>query len=156
LVNDCGVAEKTRLNQECMSKIIVAISLILIGCRSYGQSNDSVFQVSNYFLVRTDSSSLGLDRKFYVYRYDPLRRMVENFFYDGKILGRAFYYKGKLEGTVETFGVEGRPLGIDSFHNGVRISSKSFRYGDSGAMFFFHGKLRPLKDGDVDSLFKKH
>jgi hypothetical protein len=138
-----------------MRKLILATCIILIGLSSYGQTNHNVFKLSDYVLVRTDSSSRGLERKLYVNRYDTSRKMEEDFYYDGTILGRGFSYKGKLEGILETFTVKGNPLGIDSFHNGVRISRKYFNAPDSGAMFFSHGKLRPLKDGDVDSLLKK-
>jgi len=138
-----------------MSKIILVISVILVGLSSYGQTNQDVFKISDYVLVRTDSSSEGLERKLYVYRYDAARIMEVNYYYDGAILGRCFFYKGKLEGNLETFGAEGRLIAIDSFHNGIKVSSRSFNSPNTITNFFSNGKLRPLKDGDVDSLLKK-
>ena len=127
-----------------MGKVILAISIILTGLSSYGQTNRDVFKLSDYVLVRTDSSSRGLDRKWYVYKYDTARTMVEEFFFDGNILGRGFLYKGKLEGN-ETFDLKGRPMTSDSFHNGVSVSHKSFDTSDTGPKFFSNGKLRALK-----------
>jgi antitoxin component YwqK of YwqJK toxin-antitoxin module len=77
------------------------------------------------------------------------------YYFDGTILGRAFSHNGKLEGDVEAFRANGKPLAIDSFHNGVRVSRKFFKPTDSGATFFSHGKLQSLKDADVDWLLKK-
>jgi len=127
-----------------MSKIILAISVILIGLSSYGQTNRDVFKISDYVLVRTDSSSEGLDRKLYVYRYDAARIMEVNYFYDGAILGRCFFYKGKLEGNLEIFGEKGELIAIDSFQNGIKVSSRSFNSPDAKTNFFSNGKLRPL------------
>ena len=138
-----------------MRKLILAISVILIGLFSYGQTNQDIYKLSDYILVRTDSSSLGLERKLYIYRYDTARRMQVDYYYDGTILGRGFSYKGKLEGNLEIFGAKGKPIAIDSFHNGVKISSRSLIPIDTSAKFFSNGILRPLKTGDVDSLLKK-
>ena len=139
-----------------MGKIILVISVILIGLSSYGQTNQDVFKISDYVLVRTDSSSRGLERKLYVYRYDAARIMEVSYYYDGTILGRGFSYKGKLEGNLETFNTEGRPIAIDSFHNGIQVSSRYFNSTDTATTkFFSNGKLRPLKASDVDSLLKK-
>lgn len=81
--------------------------------------------------------------------------MQVNYYYDGAILGRCFFYKGILEGNLETFGAEGRLIAVDSFHNGIKVSSRSFNSPDATTKFFSNGKLRPLKAGDVDSLLKK-
>lgn len=141
--------------RKATSKVIFAISVILTGLSSYGQTNQNVFKLSDYILVRTDSSSRGLDKKLYVYRYDTARKMEVNYYYDGAILGRGFSYKGKLEGAVETFGIKGRLLGIDSFHNGVKVFSRLVNAADTTTKFFSNGKLRPFKAGDLDSLLKK-
>ena len=138
-----------------MGKIILVIIVILIGNSSYGQTNQGVFKISDYVLVRTDSSSRGLDRKFYVYRYDTARIMEVSYYYDGTILGIGFSYKGKLEGNLETFNTEGRPIAIDSFHNGIKVSSRSFHSPNTTTKFFSNGKIRPIKDGDLDSLLNK-
>ena len=114
----------------------------------------NVYNESDYILVRTDSSNKGLERKFYIYKYDSSRKMLVNYYYDGKILGKGFSYKGKLEGEVETFGYDGRLLGIDSFHNGIKISSKSSVIPDTLAKFFKNGTLQPLTKEDIDSLLK--
>jgi antitoxin component YwqK of YwqJK toxin-antitoxin module len=139
-----------------MGKVILTISVIFIGLSSYGQTNQDIYKLSDYVLVRTDSTSRGLDRKFYVYRYDTARRMLVEYYYDGTILGRSFSYEGKLEGNLETFGANGRPIAISSFHNGVKVSTRYLIPRDTTSIkFFSNGKLRPLKDGDVDSLLKK-
>lgn len=47
-----------------MGKVTLAISLILVGLSSYGQTNQDVFKFSDYVLVRTDSSSRGLTENY--------------------------------------------------------------------------------------------
>ena len=138
-----------------MRKIIFTLSIILIGLSSYGQTNQDVFKLSDYVLVRTDSSSRGLERKLYIYRYDTARIMQVHYYYDGTILGRGFSYKGKQEGNLEIFDAKGKRFAIDSFHDGVKVSSRMLIPIDTSAKFFSNGILRPLTDGDVDSLLKK-
>lgn len=80
--------------------------------------------------------------------------MIVNYYYDGKILGKGFSYKGKLERKPETFGDNGKLLGIDSFHNGIKIFSKGLIDPDTSTKFFKNGKLEPLTNNDIDSLLK--
>lgn len=138
-----------------MRKLILATSVILMGFPSYGQTNHEIFKLSDYVLARTDSSSRGLEKKLYIYKYDTARRMRVYYFYDGTVLARSFWYKGKLEGNLEIFSAKGQPIAIDSFHNGVKVSSRSIIPIDTSTKFFSNGKLRPLKAGDIDSLLKK-
>jgi hypothetical protein len=121
--------------------------LYFLGCRN---QPINFYDESNYILVRTDSSSNGLDRKLYVNKYDTAWKMLNNYFYDGKLLAKGFSYNGHIEGNLKVYDMNEKLMTIDSFHNGIKLSSKHFYSRDTSVKIFRNGKLEPFKS--IDSL----
>lgn len=118
-----------------MRLIIIAFFILHFwGCRN---PSNNFYEESNYILVKTDSSTEGLDRKLYVNKYDTAWKMLINYYYDGKLLAKGFSYRGHQEGNLKLYDSEEKLTAIDSFHNGIKISSKSFIKIDTSVPFEF-------------------
>ena len=135
-------------------KIGYTILLLFTFC-SYSNAQKKVYDESNYILGRVDSTAHGLDRKYFVYKYDTSRIMVISYFFNGKRLMKNYIYKNRLDGPCEMYTDRGELLQKDSFSNGKKIYSKTFYKHGTSLKILRNGKLRTAKKADIDSFLKK-
>ena len=97
--------------------------MVFIQCKS----ENNVFDEKQYTLLRTDSLNGKVGSKIYVFKNDTLRKMIFEYDAKGKLMGKMFTYKGKLDGNQTIYDLDGKTiLVIDSFSNGQKISTRSF------------------------------
>ena len=70
--------------------------------------------------------------------------MLNNYFYDGKLLANGFSFNGHLEGNLKIYDINENLMTIDSFHNSIKLSSKHFYPPDTSVKIFRSGKLEPF------------
>ena len=107
-----------------MKFIVIAIILFFVKCTS----GIDVFDETQYKLLRTDSLNGKVGSKIYVFKHDTLRKMIFEYDASGKLMGKMFTYKCKMDGNQTIYDLDGKTiLVIDSFSHGQKVSSKSFR-----------------------------
>ncbi|MGG9960745.1 hypothetical protein [Ferruginibacter sp. SUN106] len=128
----------------------IAFSLFLLvffGCMN---KHHNFYNESDYVLVKTDSFNGKVDRELYVYKYDSARKMLINYWDNGKVMGKGFSYKGQLDGSLNVYDMDGKLSATDSFSKGKKISSKEFFTPDTSVKIFRNGKMEPFTS--IDSL----
>ena len=91
-----------------------------------------------------------LTRRTFVYKYDTARKFQISYWDNGNILVKGFSLNGKMDGKIEMYQIDGNLMQIDSFSNGVKLSSKKYVAEDTTIKIFRNGKLEPFKS--LDSL----
>ena len=134
---------------------LATIILILFAFCNRSNAQKKIYNESNYFLVRVDSTSEGLHNKLYVYKYDTARKMGINFYYNGARLGKGFYYHNKLDGPLIVYSDEGKIIATATYSNGKMTSSKQYDKPTNPLKIFKNGKVRTATNADIDSFLKK-
>ena len=102
---------------------LIFISILFWSCIS---SKKNIYNEANYKLFKIDSVHDTINRKLFVYKYDTARKMEINYYYSGEILNKGFTYKGRLDGVLRMYNMAGKIVAINTYRNGVVISSKWF------------------------------
>jgi hypothetical protein len=134
--------------------IPVILLLLLFSTGSIGQKN--VYVESNYILVRVDSTNEGLDRKFFIYKYDTARKMVINYFFDGARLMKTYIFRNQLDGPCEMYFHSAELMQKDYYRNGRKLYTKTYYKTPDSGKLFKNGKQVPLTKKNIDSLMKKN
>jgi antitoxin component YwqK of YwqJK toxin-antitoxin module len=133
-----------------MNRLFFLLLLLTsIGC---GEKKKDPFNQSNYILVKTDSFKGSVGTQYLVYKYDTLRKLQIDYWGDGKLMARSFFYNGKMDGEAVIYDYKGNLMAIDSFKNGVKVYEKLFFEKDTSIKLFKNGKLGEFKS--IDSLTK--
>ncbi|MEO6668459.1 MAG: hypothetical protein ABIN36_03215 [Ferruginibacter sp.] len=127
--------------------ILLLVCSVVTGCKITPRN---VYNEADYILARSDTSEGIMHRQIYIYKYDTSRKMQINYWDDGKILGKGFSHRQKLDGRVKVYDFSGALMQVDSFFEGKKISSVKNYAPDSSIMLFRKGKLEPFKS--IDSL----
>ncbi len=120
--------------------LLIVIPFLLFSCSS---KKRNVFDESAYFLAKTDSIEGMIDKKYFISKYDTTRLMIINYWGDGKILMKRFLHKGRQDGKLQKYKIDGTLFAEDSFSDGKNIYSKKYYIPDTLAKIFKDGKLLP-------------
>ena len=116
--------------------------VIIASCKS----KVNVFDETQYALIKSDSLNGIVGSQVYVFKHDTLRKMILEHDAKGKLMGKMFTYKNKLDGNQTYYDLDGKTiLVIDSFNNGQKVISRNFSKDTSSVKFYKEGK-------EVDSL----
>ena len=126
---------------------LVFIPLLFLGCSN---KQRDVYDENNYALIKIDTDNNIIFRRTFVYKYDTARKFQIGYWNNGNILVKGFSLNGKMDGKIEMYQIDGNLMQIDSFSNGVKLSSKKYLAEDTTIKIFRNGKLEPFKS--LDSL----
>lgn len=104
---------------------ILYFILFIWGCKNADIKN--IYDEANYVLIKIDTvDNRIIAAKHYVNKYDTSRKMLIDYWDNGKILGKTYFYGKHLDGKLEMYNSDGRLTSIDLYHNGVLLSTELF------------------------------
>ena len=103
--------------------IMLFLLLSVFSCAN-NKEKANVFNESNYILVKTDSFNNIIAKKIFVNNSDTARKLSIEYWDNGKVMEKEFLYKGLLEGTKETYTIDGKLFVSTSYHEGIQIDAK--------------------------------
>ena len=125
-----------------MRLIVFLLAIVLVSCKS----EVDVFDETQYTLIRSDSLDGIVGSQVYTFKHDTLRKMILEHDAKGKLMGKMFTYKEKLDGNQTFYDIDGKTiLVVDSFSNGQKVVSRNFSKQTNSVKFYKDGK-------EVDSI----
>jgi len=137
-----GISVNATCLFSCLSLII-----ILIGCRP---NQRNVYDEADYALIKVDTFNGRVGTQYYLYKFDTSRKLQIDYWGDGKLMAKAFTYRGKVDGWWTMYDYTGKLMALDSFSVGKKILSKVQTPVDTSMKIFRNDKLEPITS--IDSL----
>ena len=106
-----------------MRLIVLLFVIVFVSCKP----EVDVFDETQYTLIKSDSLNGIVGSEVFAFKHDTLRKMILEHDAKGKLMGKMFTYKEKLDGNQTFYDIDGKTiLVVDSFSNGQKVVSRNF------------------------------
>ena len=127
--------------------LVCTVMLLCSGCEGRGYD---IYDETQYITIQTDTDRSIIHRRILINKHDTSRGMIINYWDNGNVLSKSFFYNGKLDGEIKIYNMEGQLLNIVTYSKGKKVSDSLLSTVDTAVKIFRNGKFE--KFTSLDSL----